>query len=179
MIERNDIQVGRGHAGLAKHFADGVFHDPHGPLEDRAAIHSEELAFECEGGPRDGAGVTWACGTAGNRAAGQHHSADHGSPQCGSAARAPAQSERIARVVTHLATAGDAGDRLSVEHRWHRQQCHTAQKNCNILSIFRSGKGDRPLLPERPAGCCAKGSVPFSFPWVTSIVLQFFCDEPS
>ena len=68
MMERNDIQVGRGHAGVAKHFADGVFHDPHGPLEDRAAIHSEELAFECEGGPRDGAGVTWACGTAGNRA---------------------------------------------------------------------------------------------------------------
>ena len=26
------------------------------------------------------------------------------------------------------------------------------QKNCNIFGIFRSGKGDRPLLPERPAG---------------------------
>ena len=53
------------------------------------------------------------------------------------------------------------------------------QKNCNISGIFRSGKGDRPLLPERPAGCCAqKGSVPFSFPCVTSMALQFFCDEP-
>ena len=53
------------------------------------------------------------------------------------------------------------------------------EKNCKIFRIFRSGKGDRPLLPERPAGCCAqKGSVPFSFPCVTSIVLQFFCDEP-
>ena len=38
------------------------------------------------------------------------------------------------------------------------------QKNCNILSTFRSGKEDRPLSPERPAGCCAqKGSVPFPF----------------
>ena len=36
-----------------------------------------------------------------------------------------------------------------------------------VLQRFRcettKGKGDRPLLPERPAGCCAqKGSVPFS-----------------
>ena len=34
-------------------------------------------------------------------------------------------------------------------------------------------------MPERPAGCCAqKGTVPFSFPCVTSIVLQFFWTEP-
>ena len=41
------------------------------------------------------------------------------------------------------------------------------------------GRGDRPLLPERPAGCCAqKGSVPFSFPCATSMALQFLGNEP-
>ena len=50
----------------------------------------------------------------------------------------------------------------AIDHSGGRTGYGPFQKNCNILRIFRSGKGDRPLLPERPAGCCAqKGSVPF------------------
>ena len=33
------------------------------------------------------------------------------------------------------------------------------QKNCNTLRLLRGGKGDRPLLPERPAGCCGTKGV--------------------
>ena len=37
-----------------------------------------------------------------------------------------------------------------------------SKRNCNIPRVFREAKGTSPLLPERPAGCCAqKGTVPF------------------
>ena len=40
------------------------------------------------------------------------------------------------------------------------------QKNCNVLSIFRSGKGDRPLLlgMRRQGASHKRGLSPLSFP---------------
>ena len=52
------------------------------------------------------------------------------------------------------------------------------EKNCNIFSIFHSGKGQTPFAGTARRVLRTKGVCPLSFPCVTSIVLQFFCDEP-
>ena len=46
---------------------------------------------------------------------------------------------------------------------------HVFKRTRNIFSIFLSGKGDSPLLPERPVGCCAtkRGLSPFPLPCQT------------
>ena len=66
----------------------------------------------------------------------------------------------------------------------HDRGCYGPfQKNCNILSIFRWERGlwkrgQPPFAGTARRVLRTNGVCPFSFPCVTSIVLQFFCDEP-
>lgn len=69
----------------------------------------------------------WRCGTAGNRTDWPFLTGLPRFPavlSCNAARSRPRQPRPIAAPFLHLVTAGDCGERLPMEHRFNRQQCH-------------------------------------------------------